>query len=100
MDSSVKLNLYKFFAIQITSWAIYLFALVGWLQFSEAYFSASSPAWQHYLLGVFLVIGPFVIYSSIRQILRNMNVNYLYAFSPLVWVALTLVQVWFIELIT
>ncbi len=91
---SVKQNLFKYSAINLFSWAVYLFALFGWLQFSEAYFSASSPDWKHYLLGVFLVIGPFVMYLSIKQIRQNMNVNYLYAFSPIIWMLLTLTLVW------
>jgi len=100
MESSIKHNLYKFVAIHVFSWAIYFIALFGWLQFSQAYFSAASPSWKHYMLGVFLIVGPFVIFSSVKQIRQNMNINYLYAFSPLVWLVLNFVLVWLIELIT
>lgn len=94
MESSVKQNLIKYSAINLLSWAVYLFALVGWLQFSEAYFSASTPSWAHYLLGIFLFFAPFIVYFSIKQIRRNGKVNYLYAFSPVVWLLLTLTVVW------
>jgi hypothetical protein len=97
MELSIKQNLYKFSAVHLFTWAVYLLALFGWLQFSEAYFSASSPGWKHYLLGIFLIIGPFITYFSIKQIRANKKVNYLYAFSPLIWVILILVLVWLFE---
>ena len=98
METSIKKNLYKFSAIHILSWAIYLVTLVGWLQFTEAYFSASMHGWKNYLLGFFLITGPFITYFSIKQIRENKKINYLYAFSPLIWVTLFLVLLWLIAI--
>lgn len=84
----------KFLSVIFASSAIYLLVLIGWLQFSAAYFSASTPSWKHYLLGSFLVFEPIIIHLSIKKIMRSGEINYAWAFSPIIWMLLVIVIVW------